>query len=414
MNQSSEKQKVLNCLYISYDGMTDPLGQSQVLPYLIGLSKHAIKFHLISFEKKERYSANEATIRSICQKANIEWHPLTYTKKPPLLSTMYDLWRMKRLAYRLHRKHSFEIAHCRSYVAALAGLSMKKRYGTKFLFDMRGFWADERIDGGIWKLDNPLFKFVYSFFKRKEKEFLIEADHTISLTYAGKKEIESWFKASDFMPLITVIPCCVDLALFKPSSISADERNSLQQALKISPDSHVLGYVGSIGTWYMLPEMLDYFSVLLKTQPNAIFLFVTQEAPETLLKAAKTHNIPEETIRITACNHNMVPLHISLFSASIFFIRPSYSKKASSPTKLGELMAMGIPVVCNAGVGDTDTIVSEYSAGKIVALDALNHISEDEIISFPFDQHQTQEGAQTYFGLENGVQKYLGVYRSLC
>ena len=41
-----------NILYLSYDGMTDPLGQSQVLPYLAGLSKKGFRFHLISFENK--------------------------------------------------------------------------------------------------------------------------------------------------------------------------------------------------------------------------------------------------------------------------------------------------------------------------------------------------------------------------
>ena len=35
--------------------MTDPLGQSQVLPYLIGLTKEGYQFTILSFEKKERF-----------------------------------------------------------------------------------------------------------------------------------------------------------------------------------------------------------------------------------------------------------------------------------------------------------------------------------------------------------------------
>ena len=46
----------MNVLYLSYDGMTDPLGQAQVIPYLQELSsKHGHTYTLISFEKKERY-----------------------------------------------------------------------------------------------------------------------------------------------------------------------------------------------------------------------------------------------------------------------------------------------------------------------------------------------------------------------
>jgi hypothetical protein len=72
-------------------------------------------------------------IQAICDQHGINWYPLSYTKKPPLLSTIYDVQRMKRLAHRLHIEHSFKIIHCRSYISALVGLGMKKRFGTKFL-----------------------------------------------------------------------------------------------------------------------------------------------------------------------------------------------------------------------------------------------------------------------------------------
>ena len=52
-----------NVLYLSYDGMTDPLGQSQVLPYIIGLSKKGYKFHLVSFEKPNRLRKIEKSLK---------------------------------------------------------------------------------------------------------------------------------------------------------------------------------------------------------------------------------------------------------------------------------------------------------------------------------------------------------------
>ena len=58
-------------LYISYDGMTDPLGQSQVLPYLSGLSKEGFKFHLISFEKEEKFKNHREHIQAICDRDGI-------------------------------------------------------------------------------------------------------------------------------------------------------------------------------------------------------------------------------------------------------------------------------------------------------------------------------------------------------
>ena len=171
---------VKQVLYLSYDGMTDPLGQSQVLPYIIGLTKKGYRFHLISFEKPDRYSQNREVISKICIENDIDWHPLMYTKWPPLLSTIWDVLKMKKLSKNLHKKHRISMIHCRSYISALVALSLKKTQSVPFLFDMRGFWADERVDGKIWSLSNPIYKMVYNFFKKKELEFFVNSDHIVS------------------------------------------------------------------------------------------------------------------------------------------------------------------------------------------------------------------------------------------
>lgn len=401
--------KKYKILYISYDGMTDPLGQSQVLPYLIGLSKQGYSFDLISFEKQELFNKNNTIIAKICQENNIEWHPLFYTKKPPLLSTLYDVFRMNQLAKKLHAKKNFTIIHCRSYISALIGAGFKKKYGTKFLFDMRGFWADERTEGRIWNLKNPIFKTVYSFFKRKELHFFKEADHTVSLTFNGKEEIESWEIFKHVKPAITVIPCCVDLDLF---SVPTSTNESLKKKLGISPESFVLGYVGSIGTWYMLPEMLQYFKVFVQKNPTACFLFVTNEKPDYIRTIAIENGIDPTYIIVQSCLHKEVPDYISIFDASIFFIRPTYSKKASSPTKQGEIMAMGKPLICNSGVGDTDMIVKKYQAGTVI--EQFDEKTYAENCTFKnFNAEKTIEGANDYFGLDLGIDRYSKIYHAL-
>ncbi len=126
-------------LYITYDGLTDPLGQSQVLPYLVELSRIGYKFTILSFEKKHRFEKEKEIIRGIVDKAGINWVPLFFTKNPPIISKIYDRWQMKMQALKLHKKNRFDLIHCRSYIAAEVGLWLKKKFGTKFLFDMRGF-----------------------------------------------------------------------------------------------------------------------------------------------------------------------------------------------------------------------------------------------------------------------------------
>ena len=396
-----------NVLYISYDGLTDPLGQSQILPYVIGLSQRGYQFHIISYEKPERFTQHRALIQEICDTHNIAWHPLTYTKRPPLLSTLWDVYRMKKKALQLHRAYNFEIIHCRSYLSALVGLKLQER-GVKFVFDMRGFWADERIEGGIWNKKNPLFRWVYNYFKRKELTFFQRADQVISLTQAGKDEILSWDSLDIKDNKVTVIPCCVDTDLFDPAKITAQEQAALRAQLGINQGDVVLGYVGSIGTWYMLEEMLECFNIISLKQPTAKMLFVTGERPDSILQMARAKGIDSRRLVIRSVTHQHVPIHISLFDWSIFFIRPTFSKKASSPTKQGEIMAMGVPLICNAGVGDTDRVVQTYQSG--VVLDTLNEAVYGKLELTHFDGNDLRLGAIDFFSLEEGVNRYAAVY----
>ena len=64
---------------------------------------------------------------------------------------------------------------------------------------MRGFWADERVDGKIWKKEKFPFNKIYNYFKKKELQFFSEADHTVSLTFNGKNEIHSWKSISKIL-----------------------------------------------------------------------------------------------------------------------------------------------------------------------------------------------------------------------
>jgi hypothetical protein len=58
-------------LFISLTGMTESLGCSQVLEYLIDLSKEN-KIYLISFEREDD-SETLKEIKSMTEKFNIEW-----------------------------------------------------------------------------------------------------------------------------------------------------------------------------------------------------------------------------------------------------------------------------------------------------------------------------------------------------
>jgi glycosyltransferase involved in cell wall biosynthesis len=400
-------------LYLSYDGMYDPLGASQVLPYLVGLAGRGHRISLISFEKPDRSMQERSAVEEACAAAGIEWHPLLYHKSPPILSTMYDLRRMRREAARLHRRQRFDLLHCRSYLAALVGLRMKRRQGVPFIFDMRGFWADERVDGRIWNLSNPLFRAVHSYFKRRETEFLAEADHVVSLTEEGRTILLGWRADPAVGPPISVIPCCTDFDAFP--RITSNDRAAARRSLGIGADAKVAVYLGSFGSWYMVGEMLDFFRVQLERDPGSVFLIVSRDPEREISATAAARQVPADRIIVRSASRSEVARLVAAADYGLFFIKPVFSKKASSPTKMGEFLALGLPIVTNTGVGDVDRIMDEAGAGVVVhGFDTDSYRRAlDELALLSVDEERWRAASRRWFDLEAGVEQYDAIYRSL-
>ncbi|RYY01123.1 MAG: glycosyltransferase [Gammaproteobacteria bacterium] len=400
-------------LYLTYDGLTDPLGQSQILPYMKGLTKYGYRFTVLSFEKKERFKKNRALIKALTDESNIRWIPLSFTVKPPLVAKFYDAMRMLKKSVALHKEDPFLMVHCRSYIAADVGLYMKQKFRTKFFFDMRGFWADEKRDGGHWRDDHPITKRVYRYYKGKEKAYLQNADYVISLTEAGRKEVASWPFYKRDVPM-HVIPCCADMNLF--TITDATQKKESRELLNIPHDALVFSYLGSVGLWYMLPEMLRLFNQAKKTYPNAVFLFVTPTPPSVIHSKAAELDIETSAIIIREATRKEVPVFIKASDINVSFIKPVYSKLSSSPTKLGEVLAMGLPVISNSGVGDVEEIVENANAGFIIhdfsdkdfaaAIDAIPGLLQKSPSSI-------RDAIHDIYSLEEGVRQYAQCYQSI-
>ncbi len=403
---------MLNVLYLSYDGITDPLGQSQILPYLKGLSQKEYSFFLIGFEKKDAYKKQKEVIENEIKGFDIQWIPQKYHKSPPVLSTLYDTWMMKKTASKIVSEKDIKIVHCRSYITMLVGLYLKRKFNVKLLFDMRGFWADERVDGNIWNLKNPLFKWIYTYFKKKEMQFALESDHIVSLTHAGKEEMVSGNLFADKSVKInankiSVIPCATDLDLFDPEKVSDSQVDKYKLKLGIGTNDKTLIYLGSLGTWYLVKEMLEFYKVWKVQHPEYKFLFVTKDNMNLVYQHCQELEIKTTEILHAAASRIEVPIYIKLADLGIFFIKPAYSKKASSAVKMGEMMAMGLLFVTNKGVGDADYYVNMYRFAYLVEKD------QNDINLLPLENYQPDKKSLDYLNLKTGINNYLSIYNSL-
>lgn len=389
-------------LYISYDGMLEPLGQSQVLAYLEPLAAE-FSVHLLSFEKPDDLARVDvlASVRRRIEGAGIGWTHLRYHKSPSAPATAFDILAGTLAALRLAR-HGVQTVHARSYVAALIGLGVKRATGARLLFDMRGLWADERVDGGLWPKNGRLYRTA----KAIEKKLLAGADHIVTLTDASVGEIGRLAGMATSNAAISVIPTCTDLARFSPPSAVPSQQN------------FTLGHVGSVGTWYLLDEMLRCFIELRLAHEGAKLLIVNRGEQDAIRDRLSALNVDERNVEIVGAEHAQVPALIGRMHAGMAIIKPVYSKTASAPTKIGEYLGCGVPVLGNAGVGDVEAILEGGRVGV-----ALKSFEAAEIRSGvgrivalardPDTSARCQALASDIFSLQRGVDAYRNIYNRL-
>jgi glycosyltransferase involved in cell wall biosynthesis len=317
----------------------------------------------------------------------IEWIALTYHRNPPLLSTAHDVVTARRQLVRAAQRGTPMIVHVRSYVPALMALASRRITNGKLLFDIRGFWADERVEGGLWRSGGPLYRIA----KRWERRFFSQADAVVTLTEASVPQIREW-TAGRAVP-IEVIPTCVDLDRF----VERPER-------PVGP--HVV-WSGSIGTWYRFD--------LTARVAKALSLPLTVLTPQVDLARQLLDGYPASVRSVVP---EEVPGELFAGDVGLCLISSSFSKIASSPTRFAEYLAAGMPVMVTQGVGDLESIVEEYGVGAVLRGEDEQSISgaATRVLALAADpqaRERCRSLARERFDVDVGTDRYRNLYRTL-
>ncbi|HVS81089.1 MAG TPA: glycosyltransferase [Pyrinomonadaceae bacterium] len=403
-------------LYISYNGMLDPLGQSQVIPYLKELSRAGVQFTLLSFERPQAFTREGvemcAALRRELAASGIDWHWLRYHKTPSLPATGYDVWAGIRYGRRLVRGKQIEMVHARSHIPATIALQLKRRFGVKMIFDVRGLMAEEYADAGHWRTDS----IPYRITKAVEGRALAAADGVVTLTERIWPVMNQWDSLRNHRVAHEVVPCCADLELF---SFSQEDRLWRRAELALQ-DRFVVVYSGSIDGWYLTESMADFFVTLRKQKHSAHFLWLTPAHHERLHELMRAGGVSESDYTVLASAPRDVPSYLSAGDAGLAFIKPCFSKLASSPTKYAEYLACGLPLIINAGIGDSDALITGERIGALVRnfneteyTEAANVV--EGFVGYP-DQtrRRAREIAERLFDVcRVGVQRYARLYENV-
>lgn len=386
--------------YFSYEGILEPLGNSQVLNYLIILSKN-YEITLFSFEKKcdlqniKRYEY----ISKLCESNSIIWMKATYSNNS-LLKNFNPVKYFFFILANLSKVRS--TIHARSFLPALISFFLKfLNHEYNYIYDMRGYWIEEKVDVG--KVSNKSFTYkVLTFF---DKKILYNSAHIITLSNVSKKFISNNYSIDSNK--ITTIYTCTDLNKFKLIS------------KKVQNNKICFGYVGTTVGWYMFDETLNFIKIALDKIPNSYFKIITRDNKNAILDKIVKFGINLEKVKIVASDFEYIQKEFEEITFSVFFIRQSFSKTASMPTKFGELLASGIPCIVNSKIGDMDEILLKNShCGYIIN----NHSSYDYLFVIDqiindfnnIDSESCRHVSEKHFSLENGAKIYTSIYEKIC
>lgn len=402
-------------LFISYNGMLEPLGQTQVLTYLRELARRGVRFTLLSFEREKAFTLDGAqqceALKAELQKQGIEWHWLRYHQRPSLPATLFDVVQGIRLASRLVRQNEIELVHARSHIPATIALALKRKFGTKMIFDVRGLMAEEYVDAQHWPAGGLRFRVT----KAAERRIFAATDAVVTLTeriWPIIKESEG-LKGREVEH--AVVPCCVDLSTFR----SDDETRAKLRAELGLGERLTLVYSGSLDGWYLTEGMADFFASVVRRRADAHLLWLTMGSRERVQQLMSARGISEANFSVRAVAPKDVPAYLAAGDVGISFIKRCFSKLASSPTKNAEYLACGLPIVINAGIGDSDRLAQISDAAILV--DDVNEqsferawLAVQNAIGDPQRKTKARELAQKEFDLVSvGGARYASLYEAL-
>jgi glycosyltransferase involved in cell wall biosynthesis len=404
----------MRALYVSQNGMLENLGQSQVLPYLRGLARRGVEINLLSFELVGSDAGAVETLRSSLAPQGIRWTPLQRRRDPRIRVKLAESTTgvMKAFVTALARRP--DVVHGRSYFStAICDVIASVVPRARLLFDCRGMLGDEYVDAGYWTEERIEYRLV----KRYESRAFRRAEGVVVLTEALKRWIldRGWLGPRTH---IEAVPCCVDLEKF---DFDQAARIRLRKELGLE-DAFVVVYAGSLGTWYREPE-LSKFAGMVKaaTRRRVAFLLLTASPPEALVEMLRTQGFSDANIVTRRVPPAEMPAYLSVGDAALSFITSCFSKKGSSPTKVAEYLACGLPVVLNGDIGDQADLAAETDACVV-----LSSFSDEELAratarvlelgarSMAERVRAGRRVASERFGIERvGVARYERLYKAM-
>jgi len=391
-------------LYLTRNGLLEPLGQSQIFSYVKGLASDFLVI-LISFEKYDDWCelACRSHLQEQCHRLAVRWSPLRFRAKPRPWAqglAIAQLTLLSLLQWRRWRQP--DLVHARSYVPASIALGLHCLTGVRFIFDMRALWPEELITAGHLRRGSVTHRVLLWL----ERRCLKEASGVVSLTHAAVTHLQANYPRELATQRLVVIPTCADLHRFQPCDVPASSQL-------------VIGCIGTVlSGWFLIEWLRAFFDAVARVAPQARFELISRDAPEAILSALDPSPAWRDRFLVESANPDQMPAIVQRHTASVMFFTGGLSKLGSSPTRMAEVLGCGRPVVANPGVGDVEQVISHHRVGVLArgatatemdacVADLLALLKDPEL------SKRCRRTAEELFSLETGTAAYRQLYADI-
>ena len=414
MNKSTKKI-LCRSVFVTNNGLSDHIGVAQILPYLEGLARKGHRIFCISMENPSHAEAYDKQVQPRLLDAGIDHYPIRRSERALIrkLERPFTPYRLRAKIRDVAIQNNASLIHCRSYMPLGPTLSVAKSINLPFIFDMRGFWIDERTESGIWSQKKLKWNPVIKYFRHLESKAIQKSSAIITLTRDAKDAIRA--NTNYRGARVEIVPCSVNLNLFKPHP---EQRISQRDRLNLASNDIVIGYLGSDGPLYRI-DILYQLAMRLKmcNAPVRILFLGNHRTEDHVARANKMGlDLKSNDIRCVEAPHHEIPKILSAADFGASFRIPTFSSLGASPTKVGEYLACGLPVISNAGIGDINNIIQNGKSGYILQNFGESEINEAarRIAEGNFDSTGSIRGAaQPLFDIERAIFCYDELYNAI-
>jgi hypothetical protein len=360
--------------YLSIDSIQEGVGSSQITPLVMGLAAQGKKVCLVTFEKAE--PSKDLVDR--LQNSGVEWKPREFGRAGSLggIARLRDLRRNVPDA---------DVLHGRSDIPTAAAIWSQVQ--APVLWDVRSLWSDQRqlIGTAGWN------SFTARGARTLENASAKHAKAMTTLTAAVVPILQS--RHSRLPGIREVIPTCVQTSKFLPSAMPKGQIVCLLS--------------GTFNNYYDIDRTRQIIEAIRKSINLKVIWARAGESPDTQLGVG-------EDLVISASHAEMPDLvKVAHFGMAICKEDDLGSLAAAVPTKIGEFLASGRPMIVSRGLGDMDTLFKDSKVGIVVSktatLDGIGAQIENLVADADVPDH-CRTLAMEHFDMGKAISLYSTVY----